>query len=134
MENDLDRSLEVDVLAAALSRDNQESGGLLEFLAQKLEQSLAQNTTVTRGGWILSKDHPVEQIVVRFNDYHYQIIRQKNGVLSASVMKLGRGIVLKTTTIAVDQWINEIAREIVQLSQSSEQTRKALNRFVLGEF
>lgn len=134
MENDLDRSLEVDVLAAALSQDNQESGGLLEFLAQKLEQSLAQNTTVTRSGWIFSKEHPVEQIVVRFNDYHYQIIRQKNGVLSASVMKLGRGIVLKTTTITIDQWINEIAREIVQLSQSSEQTRKALNRFVLGEF
>jgi len=134
MENQFDQALEVDVLAAALRQNNQESGDLLEFLSQKLEQSLPSNTTVTRTGWLLSKDRPVQKIVVEFEDYHYQISRQKNGTLSASVVKLGRGIVLKTTTISVEQWINEIAQEIVRFAQNSEQTRKALNRFVLGEF
>jgi len=65
--------------------DHQESGDLLEFLAQKLEQSLPQNTTVTRGGILFSKERPVKEIMVRFDQYHYQIGR-RNGSFTANVM------------------------------------------------
>jgi len=133
MEDDLDKALEADVLAAALRLNNQESGDLLEFLAHKLEQSLPQNTTVTRGGWFLSKEHPVQEILVRFDDYHYQIVRAKHGSLTASVMKLVRGVVLKTTIIPLEQWTDEIAQQLAQLAERSGKTRRALNQFVLGE-
>ena len=132
MAEDLDRALEVDVLAAALRMDRQESGDLLEFLAKKLEQSLPQNTTVTRGGWFLSKEHPVEQIAVRFDDYQYQINRERHGSFTAKVMKLVRGVVLKTTEIPVEQWTDEVAQQLANLAQRSAQTRGALNKFVLG--
>src|SRR6478672_1969077 len=132
MPEDFDQALQVDVLAASLRMEHQESGDLLEFLDKKLEQSLPQNTTVTRGGWFLSKDHPVQEITVRFNDYQYQILRERQGSLTAKVMKLVRGVVLKTTEIPVHQWTDEVAQQLAQLAESSAQTRRALNKFVIG--
>ena len=131
MEDNLDQALAVDVLAAALHMDHQESGDLLEFLAQKLEQSLPQNTIVTRGGGFFAKDHPVREITVRFEDYQYQIVRER-GSLTAKVMKLVRGVVLKTTIVSVEQWTEEVAQQLAVLAEQSGQTRMALNRFVLG--
>ena len=131
MTDELDLSLQVDVLAAALQMDHQESGDLLEFLAKKLELTLPQQTTVVRAGGLFAKSHPVKEITVRFNDYHYQIARQQ-GSLSAKVMKLVRGVVLKTTEVSVEQWTEEISQQLVQLAQHSAQTRSALNKFVLG--
>ncbi|MDF5720209.1 MAG: hypothetical protein PUP91_06910 [Rhizonema sp. PD37] len=132
MTKDVDPSLEIDVLAAALQMDSQESGDLLEFLAKKLELSLPQNTTVTRSGWFISKDHSVREITVRFDSYHYQIVRDKQNSLTAKVMKLVRGVVLKTTEISVKQWTEEVAQQLVQLAKHNAQTRNALNKFVLG--
>ena len=127
-----DRSLEVDVLAAALRLDRDESGDLLEFLAQKLELALPQDTTIVRGGNFLSKQHPVKEIIVRFNDYHYQIVRDRYGSLTAKVMQLVRGVVLKTTKIPIEIWTDEVAIQLAQLAAQSSQTRTALDKFVLG--
>jgi hypothetical protein len=132
MTEAFDSSLEADILAAALRMDTQEAGDLLEFLAQKLELSLPQNTTIARSGGFLSKKRPVKEITVRFKDYHYQIVRDHPGSLSAKVMKLVRGVVLKTTEISMDQWTEEVAQQLAQLAQQSAQTRTALNKFVLG--
>jgi hypothetical protein len=132
---ELDPALEADVLAAALQLDNRESGDLLEFLAQKLEQSLPQATTVVRGGNFLSKTRPVKEITVRFDAYHYQISRQisrKPGLPTAKVMKLVRGVVLKTSEVTVEDWTAGIAQELATLAQRSAQTRAALSQFVLG--
>ena len=132
MDDNLEQALAVDVLAAALRMDHQESGDLLEFLAKKLEQSLPQNTTVTRGGWFLAKEHPVQEITVRFDDYQYQITRERHGSFRAKVMKLVRGVVLKTTEIPINQWTDEVAQQLAQLAQGNAQTRNALNKFVIG--
>ncbi|WP_017299867.1 hypothetical protein [Nodosilinea nodulosa] len=132
MTDDLDPALQVDVLAAALRLDHQDTNDLLEFLAQKLEQSLPQATTVTRGGGLFAKTRPVKEILVRFDDYHYQITREKHGALTAKVLKLVRGVVLKTTQVSVDQWTEDVAQQLVQASQQSAQTREALHKFVLG--
>lgn len=130
MDDDLDQALQVDILAAALQMDYGESGDLLEFLAKKLEQSLPQNTIVTRGGGFLSK-RLVNEITVRFDDYHYQVSRSRSG-FTAKVMKLVRGVVLKTTEVPVEQWTEEVAQQLAILAQRNAQTRNALNRFVLG--
>ncbi len=132
MQEESDLSLEVDVLAAALRMDHQESGDLLEFLAKKLERSLPQNTEIARSGGLFSKEHPVKDIIVRFNDYHYQIGRDRSGFLTAKMMKLVRGVVLKTTEISVEEWTEAVAQQLVQLAHQSAQTRTALNKFVLG--
>jgi hypothetical protein len=127
---ELDPALEVDVLAAALRMDSQESGDLLEFLAKKLLLSLPQNTTVTRSG--IFGGGSVKEITVRFDDYHYQVTRERHGSLTAKVMKLVRGVVLKTTEIPIDQWTENVAQQLSQLANRSAQTRDALNKFVIG--
>ncbi|KGF71749.1 hypothetical protein DO97_15850 [Neosynechococcus sphagnicola sy1] len=132
MEEPLDQALAVDVLAAALQMDAQESGDLLEFLAKKLEQALPQSITITRRGRFLSNKKPVQEIVVRFDDYHYLIVREKQGFLTAKVMKLVRGVVLKTTIIPIEQWTEEIAQQLAILAARSGKTRTALSKFVLG--
>ncbi len=80
----------------------------------------------------MSKERLVKEITVRFNDYHYQIVRDRHGSLTAKVMKLVRGIVLKTTEISVEQWTEEVAQQLAQMAKQSAQTRAALNKFVLG--
>ncbi|XGV97503.1 MAG: hypothetical protein ACAF41_32885 [Leptolyngbya sp. BL-A-14] len=132
MTDDLDAALQVDVLAAALRLDHQETKDLLEFLAQKLEQALPQATTIIRSGGLFTKTRPVKEIVVRFQDYHYQITREQHGSLTAKVLKVVRGVVLKTTEISVDQWTADIAQHLAHLAQQNAQTRQALNKFVLG--
>lgn len=132
MMTEFDPVLEADVLAAALQMDNRETGDLLEFLAQKLAQSLPQATTVTRSGTFLSKVRPVKDITVRFETYHYQISRTPQGIPAAKVMKLVRGVVLKTSEVSVEDWIAGMAQELAQLAERSAQTRAALNQFVLG--
>jgi hypothetical protein len=133
MTDELDPALQVDVFAAALRLDHQEAKDLLEFLAQKLEQALPQATTVTRKGGLFSKARPVQEIVVRLPDYHYQITREQHGTLTAKVLKVVRGVVLKTTEISVEQWTADMAQQLAQLAQQSAQTRQALNKFVLGD-
>lgn len=132
MGAEFDRSLEVDILAAALRQDRHESGDLVEFLAKKLELSLPQQTTIARGGNFLAKEHPVKEILVRFNDYHYQILRTRHGTVTAKVMQLVRGVVLKTTEISLYVWTDEVAAQLAQLAAQSAQTRAALDKFVLG--
>lgn len=132
MQDDLDQALQVDVLAASLRMDRQESGDLLESLAQKLVQSLPENTTLRRGGWLLSSKHPVEEINVRFDEKQYQVVRERHGSFTCRVMKIVRGVVLKTTEIPLDQWITELAGQLAELSLRNDQMRRALNKFVIG--
>ena len=51
MEEYLDRALEVDFLAAALSGDRRSSGYLLECIAQKLQLFLPRNMKVERNSF-----------------------------------------------------------------------------------
>ncbi|MGA7954195.1 MAG: hypothetical protein WCA07_11820 [Gloeobacterales cyanobacterium] len=123
--------LEVDVLAASLQLGLRESKDLLEFLAKKLEGPLAEQTTVRRGGWFLSKDHPVEDITLRFDECQYQISRERQGLCTAKVMKVVRGVVLKTTEVSVEEWLQSLAQELAHQAERSSATRQALSRFIL---
>lgn len=132
MEDELDRALQVDVLAASLRMGEREAKDLLEYLSGMLEQALPANTTVKRGGWIFSSVKPVEELTVRFPEFHYTITRHRHGGFSALQMKLVRGVVLKSSEIPMEQCINEIVQELSKLSENNAQARKALNKFVTG--
>ena len=132
MDEDLDQALQAEVLAAALRMDRQASGDLLEALAIKLSGSLPENTLITRGGWFLSSKRPVQELTVRFDEAHYQIQREKHGSFSARIMKVVRGVTLKTTDVPLDHWFNELAGELTQLAEHNKTMRQALQKFVIG--
>ena len=132
MEEDLDQALQVDVLIASMKADHREATDALEYLAKMLEQALPESTTVKRGGWFMAKEHPVEELTVRFDDFHYQIVREKHGSFTARAMKIVRGVVLKTTEIPLNECIDNILQSLAALAQKNAQARRALNKFVLG--
>ena len=132
MDDELDQALQVEVMMASLQLDQGETKNSLEYLANMLEKALPANTAVRRGGWFLSGSKPVEELTVRFDDFHYQIVSQKNGSFIASQMKIVRGVVLKTTEISMEQCIDEIVKQLTELSEKNSRARAALNRFVTG--
>ncbi len=130
MEDNLDQALAVDVLAASLHMDKQESGDLLEFLAKKLQLSLPNNTQVKHGGFLGMG--AIQQITVRFNENHYQINRERYGSFTPKVLKVVRGVVIKITEVSMEQWNEELALELSHQSQRSAEMRNALSKFVIG--
>jgi hypothetical protein len=132
MQEDLDEGMQVEVLASALKMGKVESDELLETLATRLQAILPGTTSIERAGWILSSTRPVRQLIVRFDDCHLQLVKEKTGNLTASVMKVVRGVVLKTNPTTIDEWIKLLAAELSKAARSNAQTREALNKFVVG--
>ncbi len=132
MQEDFDHGIQVEALAAALKMGKDEAKELLETLATRLLVIMPENTSVERGGWILSSDRPVRQLTVRFDDCHLQLVKEKTGTVTARNMKIVRGVVLKTTSLTVDEWIKALAAELAKSAQHNAQTRDALNKFVIG--
>jgi hypothetical protein len=131
-EDEIGPAMQFEVLAAKLKADHGASGDLLEFLAKMLESSYSGGTKITRGGWFMSQKRPVQDLTVRFDEWQFQISREKHGTVNARSMKLVRGVGLKTNDITMEQCIDEIMKELVKLSNKNSQTRDALDKFVSG--
>jgi hypothetical protein len=131
MSGELDRPLQVEMLAASLRADSTDLKAFLEGLASKLQGALPHQTSVTRHSSLFSREHPVKEIVVVLGDNQYRIARERQGPLMASRAKVVRGIVLKTDQIPVEQWIEELAEELALEAARSSQALAALEKFLL---
>jgi hypothetical protein len=127
----MEPNLEADVLAATLYQGLKESQDLLEFLARKFEGPLSQLLTVRRKGGLFAKEHPVEEITLRFAERHFQIVREPRGFFVPKILKEVRGVVLKTTQVTVEDWLSQLAEELAKQAQLSESSRSALSRFLM---
>src|SRR3954452_9354787 len=99
MHDEVDRPLQMEMLAASLRADTSDLKAFLEALAVKLEGSLPNQTTVTRNSSIFSREHPVKDITVTLGDYQYRISRERQGPVMTQRAKMVRGIVLKTDQV-----------------------------------
>jgi hypothetical protein len=131
MHDELDRPLQMEILAASLRADTTDLKAFLEALAVKLEGSLPNQTTVTRHSSIFSREHPVKEINVTLGDYQYRISRERQGPIITQRAKVVRGIVLKTDQIPLEQWIEALAAALAEVAASNSQARMALERFLL---
>ena len=131
MMEGVEPGLEADVFAATLEKGLQESQDLLEYLARKFEGPLSAMMTVRRGGGLFSKEHPVEEITLRFHEQHFQITRDRRGFFSPKILKEVRGIVLKTTQVTVEEWLQKLAQELARQAETSLSSRQVLSRFIL---
>jgi hypothetical protein len=131
MHDEVDRPLQMEILAASLRADTTDLKAFLEALAVKLEGSLPNHTMVTRHSSIFSREHPVKEINVTLGDYQYRISRERQGPIITQRAKVVRGIVLKTDQIPLEQWIEELAAALAEVAASNSQARMALERFLL---
>jgi hypothetical protein len=129
MTDNFDQGLEVDILAASLSLERQESGDILLLLARKLQLSLPKNTQIQRQWFGLGT---IKTITLCFDDYHYEISRQRYGEITAKVIKIVGGIKIKTTEITTTAWSQAVAQTLAQKANNNTQMRDALSKFILG--
>jgi hypothetical protein len=132
-DDSMNPALQVDVLAAALRSSNRESSNLIEWLSQMFEGMLPAQTTVVREGWFLSSKKEVKELTLRFDEVHYVLTRKKSGQLSAKQLKVVRDVVLKTSEVPMDKWIESLAGSLSVLSEADTSARQALSSFLLGQ-
>jgi len=120
-----------DVMTATLQEGLRESQDLLDFLAMKFDGPLSHLMTVRRKGGLFTKKHSVEEITLRFDERHFQITRNPRGFVTSKILKEVRGVIVKTSTVEVDEWIRELALELTQQAERSDALRSALSRFIL---
>src|SRR5258708_24072486 len=131
MHDEVDRPLQMEILAASLRADTTDLKAFLEALAVKLEGSLPNHTTVTRHSSIFSREHPVKEINVTLGDYQYRISRERQGPIITQRAKVVRGIVLKTDQIPLEQWIEELPPPLPELAPNNSQPRIPLDPSLL---
>jgi len=121
---------EFELVAASLRADASDLAAFVEALAEKLEQALPWYTRVHRRSTsLLSKRKRVDRIEVTVGEEQY-VLNSDRGAIDARRATTVRGIVLKSEPVALDQWIDELARAIAADARQSEQGRLALERLL----
>ncbi len=87
----------------------------VEMLASMLESTLPGETQVERRGGLLSAKS-VAKLRVHFGDYLYALEAPRHGPLLASRSKVVRGISLKTDTLSINEWLEEIGAQLSALA------------------
>ena len=122
---------DIDALAASLRADASDTAAFLEALATRLEGALPGQVDVDRKGRRFGGAKRVRRIAVRIGDAHYEI-EGDGGALTARRRNVVRGIALKSEELGVDAWIDGLSADLLELAQSSERGRVALERLITG--
>jgi hypothetical protein len=99
----------------------------VEMLASMLESTLPGETQVERRGALFSAKS-VAKLRVHFGDFHYALEAPRHGPLLATRSKVVRGISLKTDTLSMDEWLEEVGAQLSALAQTNRQASEALQK------
>jgi hypothetical protein len=119
-----------ELVAASLRADADDLGAFVQALGVKLERALPQRTRVRRRSpGLFSRRTRVERIEVDAGEEQYVLGYDKGRVETRRAKTVG-GIVLKTEALALDEWIEGLARAIAAEARTSEHGRQALARLL----
>ena len=117
-----------ELLSASLRASSGDLTTFVEVLADKLEQALPGRVTVERRAVRrFSKEKWVARIEVALGDNRYVAVA-KEGALETRCAKAVRGVVLKTETLPLNAWLEELGRDLAVEAEASEQSRLALEQ------
>jgi hypothetical protein len=121
-----------ELLAASLRASGGDLRTFVEVLADKLEQALPGRVAVERRAVRrFSKEKRVTRIELSLGDNRYIAVAE-DGTLEMRCAKAVRGVVLKTEVVALDAWLDALARDLAIEAQASEQSRLALEQLLRG--
>lgn len=132
MEDEIDKALQLDILASMLNSDKKQAKEHVEILSSILEATLPEHVKVKRGGMFFSKDRPLEELSVQFEESAYILIVSKKGAVSAKKQKFVRGISLSSADMQVQECIDAIVQHLSEIAAKSSAAREALARFISG--
>ena len=116
-----------ELLAASLRADARDLDTFLEALAGKLSAAFPENAQVERKGF--RGNGPVRAIAVTLGEHRYRLERDGSGAKGNRAQTV-RGIVLKNEELELDEWIDELARDLADSAEQSERGRLALERLL----
>ena len=122
-------STDLELVSASLRADSRDIKTYLELLAEKLTATFPDRVRVEKRG-LLPGTKSVRRIVVLLGDDRFTI-EIDNGALTCLRSSMVRGIALKNDQLALDAWIDELSRSVVQQAEASEQGRLALERLLI---
>ncbi len=103
-----------------------------ETFSKLLEDAIPIETEVIRTGGMFSKKL-VQKVTVAFKEKRYAIEDVGHDCLHAERARVVQGIALKTESISIEMWVNEIIAFITERSKTSISARKALTRILRRE-
>ncbi len=121
-----------DLSAAEWRKSATDEKTLAEALSVRLEQALPSKVIVERSHPLFSKQTPLKKITVNFEDEQFQLTYDNREGIRTTKAKVVRGIVLKTTLLSFTEWLDKLSSTLQTLAQQHEETREALQRFLLS--
>lgn len=122
-----DPGLELDLAAAEVRADREDTHALIEAFAARLEDALPQLAVVKRRrvGGLLSKRSEVDRIQVTLDDQRFELDHSGGGChcMRHTVV---RGITLKREELPVADWMRALVSEVTRTAAAGEQSRIAL--------
>ena len=122
--------IDVDLLAATLRASSADLAVFVEVLAGKLEEALPGRVKVTRrAGRPLGKRKRVERVECDLGDRRY-LLQARAGAVEARQATLVRGVVLKTNELPLEDWLDELSRDLAKEAGTSAQAQLVLQRLL----
>lgn len=125
----VEEPLDFDLVAASLRADADDLRVFVESLSAKLVQVFPGRCRVHRAG--LFGKGSVRQVSVEVGNSRYELVHD-DGAVSARRSAVVRGITVKSETLALDEWIDSLAAQVVAEADRSERGRLALQKLLSG--
>jgi hypothetical protein len=126
-----DAGLDLDLLAASLRLDSTDTGTFVEGLAVKLADILPGRVNLQHGRRGLMGPKYVRRLSVQVADQRLELLRSDRDVVEARRGRVSGGIVLKTETMQVDDWLGALGGALAAEAQRNQRTRQALERLMI---
>ena len=124
-------SFDLDLLAASLRVDSTDTGTFVEGLASKLADILPGRVTVKYARQGLLGPKHVRLLSVHMGDERLELARSDRDVLEARRGRVSGGIVLKTESLEVEDWLGALGGALAAEAQRNQKTRQALERLLI---
>ena len=119
-----------DLVAASLRADTTDLNAFVEALAVKLEGALPGAVKVDRrGGGLRSREKRVRRISISMDATRYDLERDGESIETSRSSEV-RGIVIKSERLGLDEWVDELSRELTERASQSERSMLALQRLL----
>ena len=123
--------LDIDLLASSLRADDSDVRVLLRALVTRLSGALGARLTVERAGR-LRRSEEIRRLSIRLGDDHFDAAVEDGG-LSCTVGRSSGGIRIRSTRVAVDEWLRLLLGALRDEAETTEATRLALESLVIGD-
>jgi hypothetical protein len=121
-------SWDLDLAAASLRMDTGDTDQLFQALGEKLERILGRRVEIRRGGGLLRRQR-VDKISVDAGENHLEAVRGRSGPVFLTTHTV-RGIVLQSTEISADDWLERLVAVVGAESARSSDVRTALGKLL----